>query len=475
MIGDAAPSTEAVKTASDRAFFGHPIALPYLLGTEVGWAFGFFGLQVMLTLYMTQSLLKPGHVEHVIGFPAYRAFLQHLYGPLTNVEIASQTFGLVTGLIYALPILGGFLADRWLGQRRAMVIGMATLVVAHLLLVSEPMFLVSIALMVVGTGLVKTNMLGQIGRLYAPGDDRRGRAFGLWLIALNTGSMITPLISGTLGERLGWGYGFAALAVGMALGAISYIAGYRKMPPDLMQGRRAKNEKAAGLTPAQFRIIAALVVLLAVEALWTGIYNQAFNVFTVWAEDHVERHVLGFLVPVTWCNTLDGLMTILGTAAAVRVWAWRARTASNRGDVRRVTVGFVLAVAGFLILTLGAMVGGAGKAPLIFEVLFFVCVDFAIPWIDTVILTMVSRDSPAALTSTMLGLYYVSAAAGNFFTGWLGGFSDRMHISSFWLMHAAIAGGCLVFLALARGWLGRLLHRPESATDGAVQAASAAA
>jgi POT family proton-dependent oligopeptide transporter len=134
-------------------------------------------------------------------------------------------------------------------------------------------------------------------------------------------------------------------------------------------------------------------------------------------------------------------------------------------------VGFGLAIAGFLVLTAGSVMGGAGKAPLIPEVLFFVCVDFAIPWIDTVVLTMVSRDSPPGLTSTMLGFYYVSAAAGNFFTGWLGGFSDRMSMPSFWLTHAAIAGGCLVFLVLAGGWLGRFLRRPVGgAGEGAATA-----
>ena len=451
--------------ASDRRFFGHPIGLGYILGMEAGWAFAYFGLQVMLTLYMTQTLLKPGHVEHVLGFGGYRRFLQSLFGPLTLPEIASQTFGLVTGLIYALPILGGFLADRWIGQRVAMVIGLAVLVLAHTLLIFEATFLISIALMVIGTGFLKTNMLAQIGRLYAPGDDRRSRAFGLWLIALNTGSMITPLISGTLGEKVGWAYGFTAMTVGMTLGAASYLVGLRSMPKDRVVARRERGATRTSLTPAHGRVVAALVFLVVLDAIWTGVYNQAFNVFPVWAEDHVERHVLGFLIPVTWFNILDGLMTIVGTALAVRLWSARRTSASNTTDIRRIAVGFALATAAYLVLTAAAGIFGPARAPLILEVVFFVGVDLAIPWIDTMIVNLISRDAPAALTSTLLGVYYVGASAGNYFTGWLGGFSDRMSISSFWLMHAAIAGACLAVLMLSAPWLGALLRGPQPVAE----------
>ena len=461
---DQPPPPTLPASRDDRAFFGHPRGLGFLLGAEAGWAFAYFGLQAMLTLYMTQTLLKPGHAEHVIGFGAYRGVLQHLYGPLSATGIASQTFGLATGLIYALPILGGFIADRWLGQRRAMVAGLLILVAAHILVIAESTFLIALALMIVGTGFLKTNLLGQIGRLYAPGDDRRSRAFGLWLISLNAGSMLTPLISGTLGERLGWGYGFAAMAAGMALGAASYIAGWRYMPRDVAQARSARGaaRAAPSLKRGDGRVIAVIVLLVALDAIWTGLYNQAFNIFPIWAEDHVERHVFGFLTPVSWFTTLDGLMTIAGTALAVRFWSWRTRPGTNANDIRRVCVGFGLATAAFLVLTSGALIGGAGKAPLALAVLFFVLGDFAIPWIDTIIVTMISRDAPAALTSTLLGVYYVGAAVGNYLTGALGGLSDHMSIQSFWLMHAAIAAVILVFLALTGGGLNRLLQRPAA-------------
>ena len=458
-----APQALTSPPTPERTLFGHPVGLAYILGAEAGWAFAYFGMQMMLTLYMTQTLLKPGHVEHVLGFSAYRAMLGGLYGPLSPMGVASQTFGLATGLIYALPILGGLIGDRWLGQRRTVLAGVLVLTFAHVLLIGEQTFLIALALMVVGSGLVKTNLVGQLGRLYAPDDDRRSRAFGLYLIALNVGSLSTPLISGTLGERLGWRYGFIALAVGMGLGALSYIAGRRHMPADAIAVRSSGAPASPRLKRGDGPVVAVLLLMMILDGINLGTYNQAFNVFPVWAEAHVERHVLGFLAPVTWFSTLDGVFTILGTILAVRIWAWQAGRTAHPNNLARVGLGFGLAAAAFGLLAASALIGGMGKAPLAPEIGFFLLIDFSIPWIDTVILTLISSRAPVAILSTLLGLYYLALAGGNFLTGWLGALADRMSMPAFWLMHAGIFGGVLVFLLLAGPRLHRLLA-PGAAT-----------
>ncbi|MBS0331676.1 MAG: MFS transporter, partial [Proteobacteria bacterium] len=338
------------------------------------------------------------------------------------------------------------------------VTGMVVLVLAHLLLIGEPTFLIAVGLMVVGTGFLKTALVGQVGRLYAPEDDRRTRGFGLYLIALNTGAFVTPLISGTLGERFGWSYGYAAMAVGMVAGATCYLIGVRHTPPDIV--RAAKGHAGAArpkMHPRDLRIVVALLLLIAVDGLWQGVYNQAFNVFPVWADTHVERHIGSFLVPVTWFNTLDGVLTILGTAAAVRVWAWQAKRARDVTNIHRICFGLALACCAYLVLAAGAALFGAGKVPLAPEIGFFLLIDFSIPWIDTVVMTTISRDAPAAITSTMLGVYYLSIAFGNFTNGWLGGFSDRMSFPAFWAMHAGIYAVLLVAMLAGGGLLARML------------------
>jgi POT family proton-dependent oligopeptide transporter len=437
--------------AADRSFFGHPKGLGYLLGAEGGFAFAYYGLQTMLTLYMTQALLKPGQVEHVWGFSAYRGILQHLYGPLTPLGIASQTFGLSQSLLYALPLAGGFIADRWLGQRRAVMLGFVMLTAAFALLVAGPTFLVALLLMILGVVLVKTSMIGQIGRLYGAGDDRRTRAFGLYLIALNTGSLIAPLVAGTLGERLGWTYGLTALASGMAAGALCYRLGRRHMPRDVMLTRHEGAVKAPPLRPRDLRIVGVLLVLIVLNGVFIGIYNQAWNVLPVWAEAHVERHILGFLAPVTWLATLDGLLTVLGTALAVRLWTAQDRGPAPPSEIRRITIGAAMAVAAFAVLALGAWLGrsgpgGLGMTPLISVAGFFLLIDFATPWSDTVTLTVVSRDAPATVNTTMIGVYYLLIGVGNFMTGFLGGYADRMTMPAFWGLHGAILGAALLVL-----------------------------
>jgi POT family proton-dependent oligopeptide transporter len=135
----------------------------------------------------------------------------------------------------------------------------------------------------------------------------------------------------------------------------------------------------------------------------------------------------------------------------------------DTADIRRISIGFVMATAAYVVLAAATAMAGRGQAPLAPEVLFFLLIDFAIPWIDTVILTLISRDAPASLVSTILGVYYIGAAAGNFLTGWLGGFAEKMTMPAFWLMHAAISGAALLFLVLAGFKLTQLLRPSEAA------------
>src|SRR3954471_18591900 len=218
---------------------GHPRGLLYLVGVEGFWAFAFFGLQGLLTLYMTRHLLVAGHAEHIIGFPLYRSLLEGGGPPLKAAEIASQTFGMFSSLSYALPLLGAVIADRWLGTRRTMLLGLAVMVVAMGVVVTEPGFLLGIALIILGNGLVKCNLMVSIGRLYATDDPRRTSAFAIYLIFANIGAFSWPLIAGTLAEKVNYPAGIAALAVGMVLALGTYLTGRAHMPADVMTAKAA--------------------------------------------------------------------------------------------------------------------------------------------------------------------------------------------------------------------------------------------
>lgn len=436
--------------------FGHPRGLVYLLAVEGFWAFAFFGLQMMLTLYMTRRLLAPGHAQHIWGFDVYRRMLEGGGPALGAVDIASQTFGFMTSASYALPLLGALVADRWLGARRTMVIGLAFLTAAMATLVFEQGFLVGAGLLIVGNGLLKCNLWVAIGGLYATDDPRRTGAFAYTLIAANIGSFITPLVSGTLAERVSFQFAITTLAVAMACALAAVILGRHHIEPLAPRAPMAATAgKPAPLARRDLMIALVLVAVLVPEVVHFGAYQQTFNVFPLWAADHADRTVFGFEFPVTWFNTVDGLLTIAGAAAAVRIWGSQTARGRPMGDLSRIAVGCALGLVGFLILALASI--GGGKAPLVATLGYFLFLDPAISWVDTVTCALISRAAPASINSTMMAVYTLSTAGAYYITGQLGRLYEHVSPAAFWAAHAGLDVGCLAFLALAGPAIARTL------------------
>jgi len=452
---------------ADTAFFGHPMAFGHIFATEICLSFAYYGLVSILTLYMSTYLFLPGTAEKVIGFGPFSQAMGAVFGAKSPLELASATFGLVTGIFYATPLIGGLIGDRWLGTRNCIVAGLVIQTFGYALLPMEAFFLLGMILMVIGGGLVKSNLLGQVGALYGPEDPRRTGAYGLFLIAVNIGGFITPLVVGTLGEKVGWSYGLAAAAVGMSLGLVAYLAGVKRFP-----ARRAIEAavSAPGATrgPAQGLVVAALLLVLVGSMLNVGAYNQAFNIFPVWAREHVDRTIGGFEVPVTWFSTLDGILTIVATALAVRIWTWQSRGGRQPRETSRVMVGTALTACAFLVLALAAATSGGGKAHILLPILFFMLADAALPWVDTVIMSLYSRVGPAGLATTLLGVYYLSFTGGNLLVGRLGQAYEHMAPSAFWGLHAAMAGAGLIWLALLGGWMNRVFDASMRARSGEI-------
>lgn len=448
-----------------RQFLGHPLGLTTLSLTELWERFSYYGMMGLLTLYMTKQLLLPGHVEHVLGFTAFRAGMESVFGHLTPLALASQIFGLYTAGIYATPILGGLIGDRVLGQRRAVVLGTLLMAAGHLMMTAEALFLPALLSLICGAGFIKGNMAVQVGRLYGPDDTRRTRAFGIYLIALNVGAFTAPLVCGTLGEKVGFEWGFGAAGIGMLVSLVTYLVGQKHLPPDALRKAADGHVAAPRLKPGDGRIILGLLLLLIPYILVFSAYNQAWNIFTIWADTHVDLNILGFRAPVTWFATLDGILTIAAVIVAVRVWAWQAKRNREPGDIGKIQFGLLLGVVGFGILTAGTWLAGAHPVALFFPVVFFVFQDLMIPFVDTVTMSAFSRSAPAAVNTTMMGVYYLAAAVCQFFLGWLGRFYEAMTPAQFWLLHTAVAGAGLVFLVVFGRPLARILTpRPEPAT-----------
>ena len=222
--------SETGARTAPRAFLGHPIGLSVLFGTEMWERFSFYGMRSLLVLYLTQYLLLPGHIEGVWGYTAIRSGFEFFAGPLDIQPLSSLIYGLYTGLIYMTPLLGGWIADRFIGQKRVVIIGIVLMALGHFMMAVESLLFPALLLLVFGGGMFKPNTTSQVGSLYAPGDTRRDSAYSIFYVGINIGAFLSPLVCGTLGETVGWHYGFAAAGVGMLFALAVYLCGLQHAP-----------------------------------------------------------------------------------------------------------------------------------------------------------------------------------------------------------------------------------------------------
>uniref|UniRef100_UPI00286B5A0A oligopeptide:H+ symporter n=1 Tax=Novosphingobium sp. TaxID=1874826 RepID=UPI00286B5A0A len=401
--------------AGQSQLFGHPRGLTVLATTHLWERFSFWGMQVLLMLYMTKYLLLPEHARNVLGLGAFRAALVSIFGPMTDLAFAAQIAGLYSGLLYGTPLIGAWLGDRVLGRTRTVTIGCLMMSAGHLAMASEQLFLPALILIILGGGGVIGNMSAQIGLLYAPDDHRRTRAFGIYLITLNIGALIAPLIIGTLGEKVSWHWGFGAAGIGMVIGLITYLAGRRHLPPDQIsqRGQRAK------LSRAEWRKVAALLCLLIPYCLYNAAAFQAYGIMYVWADKAVDRTVLGWEVPVTWIGIVDGILTIVGIIIATRIWNALEKRGREPHDFTKLAIGYAGIGAAFLF---AAAIALLPLVPIALWIGFFILLDLWYGWADPPLQALVSRDSPASVTATMMALLSVSTMFSFFLIGWMGRF-----------------------------------------------------
>lgn len=449
----------------DRAFLGHPRGLAYLAFAEAWERFSFYGMQALLVLYMVGQLLRPGHIEDVAGFPAFRAGLETLYGPLSVQALASAIFGLYAGSIYLTPIAGGFLADRLLGRTRTVTLGALLMAAGHFLMAFDVSFLLALLCLVVGCGCFKGNLAAQVGALYAPGDLRRADAFQIYYLGINAGVIAAPLICGTLGEVYGWHYGFGAAGVGMVLGLLIYLAGRRHLPTEPSRGptRAAR----APLAPGEGKAVLLLIALLPVLAVAICGNMQIFNAYLVWAQGNVNFTLFGRTMPTTWLITLDATTSVAFLVGAVAFWRLWARRFPEPDEITKITIGTAIALLGPLVLAACAAHAAATgvKTPVAWLILFHVVNSIGIANVFPVGLALYARAAPPAFGSTIIGIYYLHFFAANMLVGWLGGRLDRMPSAAFWLMHAGLIGAAALLLFLVRLLFGHLL-RPASGQSG---------
>lgn len=463
-VAEATPEIDLKHDAfkDDRAFLGHPKGLGYLAFTEAWERFSYYGMQALLVLYMTNALLKPDRVGNVWGIEALRG----LYGGIDGQPFASAIFGTYTALVYLTPIAGGWIADRLLGTRRTLLLGALVMAAGHFLMAFDVTFLAALTCLVIGSGLFKGNIASQVGALYAEGDNRRADAFQIFYLGINAGVIASPLVVGTLGEKVGWHWGFGAAGVGMLIAIAIFVAGTKYLPPDPV--RPAKGAEQAARPPMERKdwlATAALVLLIPVMALAIVPNNQIFNAYLVWGDQSFDLYWRGEKQPTTWLITLDAVVSVSFLALVALFYRWYGKRFNEPDELGKLIIGSLFSVAGMLCLYTAAATTGAGeKIGLFWPVMFHVLNSIGFAHMLPVSLALFARLAPKAINATVIGLYYLAFFAGNSLVGWVGGWFETMPTPHFWLMHAGFAGVAgAVFLGFKLFLAGRLMGAAPAA------------
>lgn len=436
---DAAPLTGEEHTPG---FLGHPRGLWFLAFTEAWERFSYYGMQSLLVLYMVKYLLLPGRIERVMIFDAFRQL--PLYSGLDGQPLASAIFGTYTASVYLTPIFGGFLADRILGRRRTVLLGGLTMAAGHFLMAFETAFLFALLCLVLGCGMFKGNIASQVGALYKPEDLRRADAFQIFYLGINAGVIISPLIVGSLGEKVGWHYGFAAAGVGMLLAIGIYLWGQKYLRASDNDPRLAvvKNVPKARLTSRDWASVIALILLIPVMAVAIVPNNQIFNAYLVWGDRQFDLVFMGKTLPTTWLVTLDAIVSVSFLAIVAIFYRWYGKRWREPDEVMKLIIGSAFSVGGALCLFTAAATQGEGqKIGLFWPVAFHFLNSIAFAHMLPIGLALFAKYAPKAINATIIGLYYLAFFAANTMVGWIGGFLEKWPTTNFWLLHAAFALG----------------------------------
>jgi POT family proton-dependent oligopeptide transporter len=440
-----------------RTFFGQPRALGFLAFTEAWERFSYYGMTSLLVLYMSQALFMPEHIGNIAGFAAYRSTLESVFGKMSTLALASQTYGLYTGFVYFTPLLGGWIADRFIGRRNAVVAGAILMSGGHIAMAFDASFLLALFLLIAGCGLLKGNISTQVGQLYAEDDAAgRTRGFSIFSMAINVGAVAGPLTCGLLAQLYGWHVGFGLAGVLMLFALATYLAGYRHLN-ESARGT-AKREPAAPLTTQQKRAIAALLVVMAITIPHSIAFYQNSNIGFVWINSHVDRLVAGFLVPTAWFGAaMDSLISIACVPFLFALWRWQARHGGEPGEIAKIAIGAALAAIANLVLAGAALL--PGRVSPLFPIFYEIVLGVAFIWQWPTLLALVSRVAPQRLKSTLMGAAFLTLFAANMTIGRIGALYEHLTPAEFWLMNALIAATGAALAFLLRKPLGPVLDR----------------
>ncbi|PYT16520.1 MAG: hypothetical protein DMF51_04560 [Acidobacteria bacterium] len=408
---------------TDRTFFGHPRGLSTLFFTEMWERFSYYGMRGFLILYMTKAL----------GF--------------TDPH-AGSVYGNYVGSVWLAAIVGGFVADRGLGQYRSVLIGGILIALGHFALAFHPLpfFYAGLSLIVAGTGLLKPNASTLVGALYEPGDERRDAGFSIFYMGINVGALVGPLIAGKLAEGVDWHLGFACAGIGMSLGLVAYVLGRRRLQPalDRLATRPAKGASvgtaaAPQLTAADRGRIAAVVVFFLFASLFWGAYEQAGSTLNLFADRYVHLEALGIKLYASWFVSIQAAFVIVLSPAFAWLWV-KLGTRQPSSPAKFALALLFMGLAFLLLVPAGALAQGGLKVSPLWLVGAYFIEELGEVCLYPVGLSVVTKLAPTRIVGLMMGVFFLSNALGNKLAGWSAGFISTTPLP---ILFGATAGICL--------------------------------
>ena len=449
----------------------NPHSLSTLFFTEMWERFSYYGMRALLVLYLVNS---------------------QNYSESDALHI----YAVYTGLVYLTPLIGGYLADRFLGSQKAIFIGGLTMMIGHFLMAFPNFLYLAIGMLIIGNGYFKPNISSLLGRLYKPDDVRRDSGFSIFYVGINLGAFLAPLIVGYVGETINWHYGFAIAGFGMLAGLIQFYIGQNKIiKEDISSQSKKLNPADWGIITLVsvinlplilvilelnqiindffFEILAILIILiffyfitkkkqlLAVKKdikriayigilsifvifFWMG-FEQAGGSLTLFANNSVDRNLLGFVIPASFFQSINPLIIILIGPMIADFWMRIDQSKNKINTPKKMGLGLLFLASGFFLIML---VNNSSESSI--NLWWLVCVYFLHTMgelcLSPIGLSMVSKVSPKKIASLMMGFWFLSSAVANFVAGKLPEILQSNNVDLFtFLSILSLLAGLLLF------------------------------
>jgi proton-dependent oligopeptide transporter, POT family len=429
---------------------GHPRGLSTLFFTEMWERFSYYGMRAFLILYLVAPVTSGG-----LGFSA---------------AAAASVYGTYTGSAWGAAILGGLVADRVLGQFNAVLVGGIIIALGHFTLAFKalPAFYTGLALVALGTGLLKPNVSTLVGSLYEQGDQRRDPGFSIFYMGINSGGLMGPIVAGYLAQRVDWHAGFACAGVGMAFGLVQYWVGRGRLQQGLdrlARERAARKETAtssaspsAGFTRVEWSRILVIVILFVFASLFWGAYEQAGSTLNLFADRYSTLTILGYTFPSSWLQSVQPVCVVLFAPLFAWLWTRLGRHGYEPSSPAKFAYGLLFVSLAFLLLVPAGNFAQAGiKVSPWWLIIAYAITEIGELCLSPVGLSVVTKLSPARIVGLMMGVFFLSNAAGNKIAGWAAGFLEAMPIATLFGTVAAITLGASIVLFVMVPWIKKLM------------------